>query len=87
VDAEELDAGLWNWTDGVGERDVCRVYCEGDDRVCLFDPVVPPEDAVRFLRALDSDHEPLRRGGDVLSRSSRPAAMPTDALRAPVEAR
>lgn len=61
----EIAPGLWRWT-GYHEEwreDVGSVYCETEDGVVLVDPIVPPEDAVRFWRALDRDVE--RIGGRV----------------------
>jgi glyoxylase-like metal-dependent hydrolase (beta-lactamase superfamily II) len=65
VDVEELAPGLWRWTAWHEEwRDhVSCVYAELDEDVVLVDPLVPPEDADRFLRALDRDVE--RAGGSV----------------------
>jgi glyoxylase-like metal-dependent hydrolase (beta-lactamase superfamily II) len=57
VDVLEIAAGLWRWT-GYHEEwreDVGSVYCETSDGIVLVDPIVPPEDADRFWRALDRD--------------------------------
>jgi hypothetical protein len=67
VQVEEIATGLWRWTalhpewtrkdagpDG-WEQEVGCVYYEGHDAIALFDPLVPPEDAERFLAALDRD--------------------------------
>jgi glyoxylase-like metal-dependent hydrolase (beta-lactamase superfamily II) len=65
VDVTEIAPGLWRWT-GYHEEwkeDVGCVYCETADGVVLIDPLVPPEDSERFLRALDRDV--ARVGGDV----------------------
>ena len=62
VDVAEIDAGLWRWT-GYHEEwkeDVGSVFCKTDDGVVVVDPLVPPEDAERFWRALDRD---VRRVG------------------------
>lgn len=64
----ELAPGLWRWT-GYHEEwkeDVGCVYCEADDGVVLIDPLVPPEDADRFRRALDRDVARLGGRVDVL---------------------
>lgn len=66
---QELAPGLWRWTglhpdwtpeqggpDG-WEQEVGCVYCEAPDAVVLVDPLVPPGDEERFLRALDRDVE------------------------------
>jgi glyoxylase-like metal-dependent hydrolase (beta-lactamase superfamily II) len=65
VDVAEIEPGLWRWTAYHKEwkEDVGCVYCETDDGVVLVDPLVPPEDAERFWRALDRDVE--RAGGAV----------------------
>jgi hypothetical protein len=64
VDVYELAPGLWRWT-GHAEsgQDVGSVYYERGGEICLFDPLVPPEDADRFRAALDRDVE--RAGGAV----------------------
>jgi glyoxylase-like metal-dependent hydrolase (beta-lactamase superfamily II) len=57
MDVLEIAPGLWRWT-GYHEEwreDVGCVYCETEDGVVLVDPLVPPEDAERFWRALDRD--------------------------------
>ncbi|MDQ3671734.1 MAG: MBL fold metallo-hydrolase [Actinomycetota bacterium] len=57
MDVAEIAAGLWRWT-GFHEEwneDVGSVFCETGDDVVLIDPLVPPEDAERFWRALDRD--------------------------------
>jgi glyoxylase-like metal-dependent hydrolase (beta-lactamase superfamily II) len=61
MDVEQIDPGLWRWTGFHDEwkQDVGCVYAEAEDALCLFDPLVPPEDAGRFLAALDRDVERL----------------------------
>jgi hypothetical protein len=62
---DEVAAGLWCWTgehpDWTPESDwpqeVGCVYFEAPDAVLLLDPLIPPEDRVRFLEALDRDVE------------------------------
>ena len=57
MDVEQIAPGLWRWT-GFHEEwkaDVGCVYHEGEDAICLIDPLVPPEDRDRFLVALDRD--------------------------------
>jgi glyoxylase-like metal-dependent hydrolase (beta-lactamase superfamily II) len=65
--------GLWRWTgqhpdwtpDDAGpngwEQEVGCVYYEAPDAIVLVDPLVPPEDAERFLDALDRDVERVGR--------------------------
>ncbi len=62
---QELAPGLWRWTGyhPVWRQEVGCVYLETPDGVCLVDPLVPPEDADRFLAALDRDV--ARLGGRV----------------------
>jgi hypothetical protein len=65
VDVHELAPGLWRWTGrygGGGEERGCAYYERGGE-ICLFDPLVPQEDADRFWAALDRDVE--RAGGAV----------------------
>jgi glyoxylase-like metal-dependent hydrolase (beta-lactamase superfamily II) len=77
VEVQRIAPGLWRWTalhpdwtpdeggpDG-WEREVGCVYYEAPDAVVLIDPLVPPEDADRFWRALDRDVE----------RAARPVAV------------
>jgi len=67
VNVSRLHDGLWRWTGlhpgwrpGLGwEREVGCVYAELPDAILLVDPLVPPEDAERFLRHLDADVERL----------------------------
>jgi glyoxylase-like metal-dependent hydrolase (beta-lactamase superfamily II) len=61
VDVTRIAEGLWRWTGRHEEwkDDVGCVYLESADGVCLFDPLVPPEDAERFWSALDRDVEKL----------------------------
>ncbi len=57
MEVDRIANGLWRWT-GFHEEwkhDVGCAYFEGDDAVCLIDPLVPPEDGDRFLAALDRD--------------------------------
>lgn len=64
----EIAPGLWRWT-GYHEEwreEVGCVYCETEDGVVLIDPLVPPEDADRFWRALDRDVRRLRAPVHVL---------------------
>jgi len=69
VNVLEIAPRLWRWTalhpewtpeveadDGWAQEVGC-VYLEADDAVVLIDPLVPPEDAERFWRALDGDVE------------------------------
>lgn len=75
VDVYELAPGLWRWTrrQGEGGQDAGCVYYERGGEICLFDPLVPPEDPDRFWAALDRDVE--RAGGAVhvlLTESSEP---------------
>ncbi|CAN5228418.1 hypothetical protein BH20ACT13_BH20ACT13_06240 [soil metagenome] len=63
MEVTQIESGLWRWT-GYHEEwkeDVGSVFCEMDDGVVLVDPLVPPEDAKRFWRALDRD---VRRVGE-----------------------
>jgi glyoxylase-like metal-dependent hydrolase (beta-lactamase superfamily II) len=57
MEVEQIEDGLWRWTGFHEEwkRDVGCVYVESRDAICLIDPLVPPEDAERFLAALDRD--------------------------------
>jgi glyoxylase-like metal-dependent hydrolase (beta-lactamase superfamily II) len=68
MDVLEIAPGLWRWTGYHEEwkRDVGSVYCETDDGVVLVDPIVPPEDAERFWRALDRDVGRLQASVHVL---------------------
>lgn len=61
MDVAEIAPGLWRWTGFHGEwrEDVGSVYYEAEDGVVLVDPIVPPEDTDRFLRALDRDVQRL----------------------------
>lgn len=65
MDVLEIAPGLWRWTGWHEEwrEDVGSVYWETGDGVVLVDPIVPPEDADRFWRALDRDV--ARLGGRV----------------------
>jgi glyoxylase-like metal-dependent hydrolase (beta-lactamase superfamily II) len=65
MDALEVAEGLWRWTAWHEEwkQDVGCVYVESPDAVVLIDPLVPPEQADRFRRALDRDVE--RAGASV----------------------
>jgi glyoxylase-like metal-dependent hydrolase (beta-lactamase superfamily II) len=67
----ELAPGLWRWTaphpewtpaeyeDEGWEQDVGAVYWEGQEAICLIDPIVPSdaEDRERLLAHLDKDVE------------------------------
>jgi len=57
VDVTEVAAGLWRWTGRheEWEEDVGSVYYESEDGVVLVDPILPPEDADRFLEHLDRE--------------------------------
>lgn len=68
MDVLELAPGLWRWTGHHEEwkEEVGCVYYESDDGAVLIDPLVPPEDAARFWRALDRDVERLRAPVHVL---------------------
>jgi glyoxylase-like metal-dependent hydrolase (beta-lactamase superfamily II) len=66
----EVGPGLWRWTglhpawtpESRGwQPEVGCVYLETEEAVVLVDPLVPPEDADRFWRALDRDVERLAR--------------------------
>ena len=75
---QELSLGLWRWT-GLHpdwtpeeggpegwEQEVGCVYYEAPEAVVLVDPLVPPEDEERFLRALDRDVERVAKPVRVL---------------------
>jgi glyoxylase-like metal-dependent hydrolase (beta-lactamase superfamily II) len=87
MDVEQIEPGLWRWTGFHEEwkQDVGCVYAETADALCLFDPLVPPEDTERFLAALDRDVERLRLPVHVLvtvywhARSARELAARYDA--------
>ena len=57
MDVHRIAPGLWRWTAYHEEwrKDVGCVYLEADDATVLFDPLVPPKDAERFLEYLDAD--------------------------------
>lgn len=59
MEVEQLADGLWWWTGGDAES----LYVESVRAISLLDPVLPPEDRERFLRALDRDV--ARHGGPV----------------------
>lgn len=65
MEVARIAPGLWRWTGWHAEwkEEVGCVYCETGDGVVLIDPLVPPEDAERFWRALDRDV--ARAGGRV----------------------
>jgi glyoxylase-like metal-dependent hydrolase (beta-lactamase superfamily II) len=65
VQVTRIADGLWRWTGWHEEwkQEVGCVYLETADGICLFDPLVPPEDTERFLAALDRDVE--RAGAEV----------------------
>jgi glyoxylase-like metal-dependent hydrolase (beta-lactamase superfamily II) len=68
MEVAKLAPGLWRWTGWHEEwkEDVGCVYCETQDGVVLIDPLVPPEDADRFWRALDRDVQRVGGGVHVL---------------------
>jgi glyoxylase-like metal-dependent hydrolase (beta-lactamase superfamily II) len=57
MQAYQVAPGLWRWTGWHAEwkHEVGCVYFETEQQVCVFDPLVPPEDATRFWAALDRD--------------------------------
>jgi hypothetical protein len=57
MEVERVADGLWRWTGYREEwkQEVGCVYVETPDAICLFDPLVPPEDRATFLEALDRD--------------------------------
>lgn len=59
MDVHRIAPGLWRWSAYHEEwrKEVGCVYLEADDATVLFDPLVPPEDAERFLGYLDADVE------------------------------
>lgn len=61
MDAREIAPGLWRWTGWHEEwkENVGAVCWQGEDAVCLIDPIVPEERSDRFWGALDSDVERL----------------------------
>lgn len=63
MNVHRIAAGLWRWTayHVDWKRDVGCVYVETEDAVVLIDPLVPANDAERFLSYLDSDVERLGR--------------------------
>jgi glyoxylase-like metal-dependent hydrolase (beta-lactamase superfamily II) len=65
MDVHRIAPGLWRWTAFHEEwrRVVGCLYLETDDATVLFDPLVPGDDAERFLEYLDADVE--RADGDV----------------------
>jgi glyoxylase-like metal-dependent hydrolase (beta-lactamase superfamily II) len=75
LEVAELAPGLWRWTaphpEWTPDEDwpevVGSLYWEGEDAVCLIDPLVPPDAAEteRFWRHLDADVE----------RAGRPVAV------------
>jgi len=78
VRVQELAPGLWRWTERHPEwtpdagaegwdAEVGCVYWEGDDSVCLVDPLLPEdgEERDRFWRHLDAD----------VDRAARPVAV------------
>lgn len=68
----ELAEGLWWWTGRLASgQEVGSVYSEEGDRVFLLDPIVPPEDAARFLDALDRDLTRFGGRGEILLTSPR----------------
>ena len=57
MDVQEIAPRLWRWTGRheEWEEDVGSVYYETEDGVVLVDPILPPEDADRFLEHLDQE--------------------------------
>jgi glyoxylase-like metal-dependent hydrolase (beta-lactamase superfamily II) len=57
VDVVEIAPRLWRWTGRheEWEEDVGSIYHETTDGVVLIDPILPPEDAERFLGQLDRE--------------------------------
>jgi len=79
MQVQRLADGLWSWTSEVeGRGELASLYVESSTAISLLDPIVPPEDAVRFLRALDRDV--ARHGGsvDVFFSSADDAALAGD---------
>lgn len=72
MQVEKVATGLWRWTGRLttGE-DVASIYLEEGGYVHLFDPIIPPEDANRFLSALDLDVERFGGRGEIHLTSSR----------------
>jgi glyoxylase-like metal-dependent hydrolase (beta-lactamase superfamily II) len=75
VDVERVAEGLWRWTGLHPEwrspehdlpHEVGCVYHEARDAVVLVDPLIPPEDRVRFLEALDRDVARAQRPVEIL---------------------
>jgi glyoxylase-like metal-dependent hydrolase (beta-lactamase superfamily II) len=68
VEVSQIDQGLWRWTAYHEEwrADVGCVYCETPNGVVVIDPLVPPDEPVRFWRALDRDVERVGGGVHVL---------------------
>lgn len=62
MDVHRIAPGLWRWTAFHEEwkEDVGCVYLETDEATVLVDPLVPSEDAERFLAYLDADVERAR---------------------------
>jgi hypothetical protein len=79
MNVQRLADGLWSWTSDVeGRGELASLYVESPAAISLLDPIVPPEDTVRFLRALDLDV--ARHGGpvDVFFSSSDESALAGD---------
>ena len=68
MDVQELADGLWRWTGFHSEwkEVVGSVYYESPDAIVLIDPLVPPDDADRFWKALDRDVKRLDKPVHVL---------------------
>ena len=68
VEVEEVAAGLWRWTGFHSEwkEAVGSVYYEAPDAIVLIDPLVPPDDADRFWKALDRDVKRAKKPVHVL---------------------
>jgi hypothetical protein len=63
VQVERIAAGLWRWTGRIDGNELASLYVESEHAISLLDPVLPPEERERFLRALDRDV--TRHGGPV----------------------
>lgn len=95
MDVQEIEPGLWRWTAWHEEwrEQVGCVYVERGAEIALIDPLVPPEDAERFHRALDRDAARAERVHVLLTvfwhgRSARElAARHRARVRAPSRAR
>lgn len=68
MDVSELAPGLWRWTGHHPEwnSEVACTYLRAPDAIVLVDPIVPSEDADRFLRHLDADVQQAQRPMHIL---------------------